>query len=203
MTRYRLAGAQHFNNTSTTALHQHAYIVHFDLGCIKWNKIHYFELNRNTSLTSLWFEVHEVSYFSPAGALIIHALITVYTNLFCSNNICHSLICFTCPCACLHPLQVSPIFHIIPWVFKPVFSVCLCQLALYVPSQPAWFPVLLPFLFSFASPPGFDPCLWTRLPDHTACPDLELASHSVPPGLWPCLWYFACLRPFSCLPLGL
>jgi hypothetical protein len=31
---------------------------------------------------------------------------------------CHALICFTCPCDCLHPLQVSIIF---PGVFIPVF----------------------------------------------------------------------------------
>ncbi|CDQ77830.1 unnamed protein product [Oncorhynchus mykiss] len=48
---------------------------------------------------------------------------------------CHTLISFTCPRCCLHPLQVSLVF---PNVFIPVFPVSLCQFVLYVKSsQPA------------------------------------------------------------------
>jgi hypothetical protein len=95
-------------------------------------------------------------------------------NLSLLHRNCHTLICFTCPCACLHPLQVSPIFPIIPCVFIPVFSVCLCQLVLFAKSTS-----------SFLLAPVF-PSLWPS-PVLTLCP---------PP------WTF-CLPLFSSLPAAL
>ena len=73
-------------------------------------------------------------------------------TLICFTCLCASLhsthICFTCLCACVQPLQVSPIFPIIPSVFIPVFSVCLLPVRLVLSSLTACFSMLLFFLVS-------------------------------------------------------
>ena len=73
------------------------------------------------------------------------------------------------------PLQVSPIFPIIPWAFIPVFSVC-CQFVLSCHVLPECLPVFMFLKGLFPSFPGSD---------HSACPDPEPAWHSVHTWLWP------------------
>ena len=96
------------------------------------------------------------------------------------NN--HALVCFTCPCDCLHPLQVS---LTIPGVFIPVFPVSLCQIVLFVNqrfcvSAPA-FPSLsfLALLVLTLACPDSEPACLAILPDpEPACRPVPL------PHLW-------------------
>ena len=104
-------------------------------------------------------------------AKMLESLVNVQLRSFLSD--CHALICFTCPCACLHPLQVSPIFPVIPCVFIPVFFVCF-QFVLFVQAYQRFSCQLLSFpslsflvlrVLTFACP---DPV--THPPDLAAWP---------------------------------
>jgi hypothetical protein len=86
---------------------------------------------------------------------------------------CYALICFTCSCACLHPpSRCRPSSPLIPWVFIPAFSICMCQFVLFVQVNqqflsfwfsPVYFcPVLL--VLTFACPDSEPVCL-TTLPE--------------------------------------
>ena len=92
---------------------------------------------------------------------------------------CHTLICFTCPRDCLHPLQVSLVF---PCVFIPVFPVSLYQFVLYVQVNQLVVPVHLLFsiLFLLVLPILTLACFWT---------------------LYPPAWPFCLPWPRACLPL--
>ena len=119
--------------------------------------------------------------------LLLDLTINLDGGIVVSNKtVCHTLISFTCPYYSLQPLQVSLGTVSLVYLSLGFLSLCASSSCMFQINHSV-FPVLLPFLFSFTSPPGFDPCLFsglcTRLPDHSSCSDRESASHTVPPGL--------------------
>ena len=108
-----------------------------------------------------------------------------WVHSFKVHHDCHTLISFTCPHYCLHPLQVLLVF---PSVFIPVFPVSLCQFVLYVFKSSSGFSRSRAFYLLLFLVLRFWPLpvsgLYTHLPDHSAWLDPEPVCHSVPLGLW-------------------
>ena len=136
----------------------------------------------NQSVRGSWFTqktIRKPQWFS--GSLEYHETCVVSTYLHrsyssFSDPFCHALICFTCPCACLHPLQVSPIFPTYP------LGIYTCVICLSLPvhlvcsSQPVF------CLSSFFSPVSFFLVLLVMTP---ACHASEPACRPVHlPLLW-------------------
>ena len=108
-------------------------------------------------------------------------------NWWFQTSECHTVIWFTCPCDCLHPLQV---LLIIPGVYIHGLPVSLCQFVLFAKSTSGFPCSYFSQSLFVSSPPGFNPCLsWlqTGLPVMTTSLSISLYCFGLRSGFWPLL----------------
>jgi hypothetical protein len=146
----------------------------------------YFSINYRMSVVASDIHLKNVIFLNPLFILYIFKgpCSTSMDPLVEYPRYCHTLISFTCPCYCLHPLQELLVF---PQCIYPCVS-CLSvpvRLVCFQVNQ-CFFPLSCLCYSPFSSLPSFDPCLFWSLypPAWLFClPYIEPACHPVPSGL--------------------